>query len=142
MIHVRLAVLLAVLSVVLLFSGCQTSTFDLSDLRQPVVINGNAYIDGCPSDIQAKQVDEYSGRVFYGHMVDMAARGNEPSTITHKLNSAQVRAFEKLAEDRAITNLTITAESLSTIFGEATAVGVTGAVMEYSNGSNSVEETP
>lgn len=142
MIHARLPALFVVLAIGFLCSGCQTSTFDLSDLKQPVVINGNAHIGGCPSDIQATQVDEYSGRVFYSHMADLSARGNEPSTITQGLNSAQVRAFEKLAEDRAITNLTITAESLSTIFGEATAVGVTGTVMEYSSGSNSVEEAP
>lgn len=91
--------------------GCESVTYDMHHLHQPVVLNGNPFIEaeGVTAP-KLSQVDRYEAEVNYFNVA--ASGGGYTSSQVGQNNNAQTMAFAKIGgqSNRAICNLTVEAD--------------------------------
>jgi hypothetical protein len=115
--------------------GCDTTTYDMHQLEQPVVINSNPFLNSPSGPApQLTAVDEYDAEVGFSQMV--ASAGNTTTTQTTVKNNAQLLAFSKIGgqDNRIIRNLSFDADfkAVNALMAMAShiSITVTGEVAE------------
>ena len=118
------------------FCGCDSVTYDMHQMHQPVVINGNPFLDSGNAGVPAlAKVDSYAAEVNEAQMT--ASNGNATTTQINRKNNAQVAAFAKIGgqSNRAILNVTLdanfTAVNALMALGSEISIKATGDVGEF-----------
>jgi hypothetical protein len=118
--------------------GCESVTFDVRTLPQPIVLNSNPFLappDACPFVVT--HVDNYAASVEYAESSWLAEDKKDEVTQYEKVNDLQLRAFEKIAgqTNRFIRNVTLdaSAHSIYAIFftAQRSTVAASGDVCEF-----------
>lgn len=119
----------------MVFCGCDTTTYDMHQLDQPVVVNGNPFLNSPSAPApRLTAVDEYDAEVGFSQMV--ASAGNGTSSQITKKNNAQLVAFSKIGgqDNRLIRNLSFDADFKAfnglMVLASHISITVTGEVSE------------
>jgi hypothetical protein len=118
--------------------ACQSVTYDLRKLEQPVVFNKNPYLIGTKNNsVKLIDIDKYSAKV---NKMSVTASNSYATTTSNKYHDpAQANAFAKIGGRTDLTirevtlNVTAVAVNALLALGENTSIDANGKVTEIKN---------
>lgn len=124
----------------ILLCSCQSVTYDVRQIQQPIVLNNNPFLAPAnASSLGLTNVDTYTAMVSESDVTASSGNGYATTTVTTHAaaNQAQVNAFDKIGgqQNRVIRNISLDTDYLAVnalfALAEKVSINASGDIAEF-----------